>query len=137
MVLCGHTSFVRGVAFSPDGSHLASAAEDNAVKIWELSHGREVFTARGHADSVLSVAYAPDGETVASASADRTVKLWNATAAPLGQVLKHGNWVTCVAFSHDGARLATASRDGIDPITALAKNSLGRSIYPRQRHPGD
>ncbi len=112
LVLRGHQSFVRGVAYSPDGEHLASAAEDNSLKIWDLASGREVSTLNGHTNSVLGVAYSPDGKTLASASTDRTVKLWDATTTPPGQILQHGQWVTCVTFSHDGTRLATASRDG-------------------------
>ena len=65
------------MAFSPDGQRLASASEDQTVKIWDSATGKELFALKGHAGWVASVAFSPDGQRLASASMDQTVKIWD------------------------------------------------------------
>ena len=72
----GHTNWVMGVAFSPDGSRIASAGADQTVRIWDPARGREVLTLRGPRDRVHGVAFSPDGDRLAGASADGVVRVW-------------------------------------------------------------
>ena len=64
------------VAFTPDGSRLASAGWDKTVRLWDVASGQEMVTLRAHADAVNAVAFSPDGSRLASASDDRTVTVW-------------------------------------------------------------
>eukprot|EP00873_Tetraselmis_striata_P021572 jgi/Tetstr1/441836/TSEL_030052.t1 len=114
--LQGHTKEVRSVAFSPDGTLLASASEDRTVRVWNALTGEEALPQplRGHAYRVFSVAFSPDGTRLASASEDGTVRVWNALTGEeaLPQPLRgHTEMVYSVAFSPDGTRLASASED--------------------------
>jgi WD40 repeat protein len=80
--LRGHTSKVVAVAFSPDGTRIATGSFDLTVKLWETETGQEVCTLRGHTAGVLSVAFSHDGQRIVTSGMDGLVKVWDAT--PLG-----------------------------------------------------
>jgi len=69
-------SWARSVAFSPDGTTLATGAPDGLVRLWRISDGTSLRTLKGHTKVVNSVAFSPDGATLATGSDDRTVRLW-------------------------------------------------------------
>src|SRR5205807_1617138 len=110
--LKGHTGQVWSVAFNPDGKRLASASNDNTVKVWDAQTGQELFTLKGHTGRVSSVALGPDGNRMASCggglrgSGPGELKVWDAQT---GQELLTLRWrgATSVAFSPDGTRLAS------------------------------
>ncbi len=72
----GHTEYVKGVAFSPNGRALASGSIDYTVQLWQVADGSLLHTLEGHTEYVKSVAFSPDGAMLASGSADGTVRLW-------------------------------------------------------------
>jgi WD40 repeat protein len=76
--LRGHTGFVSGVCWSPDGKRLISGGQDRLVKVWETATGQELLSLQGHADGVWGVAFSRDGQRLVSASTDGAVKLWEA-----------------------------------------------------------
>jgi WD40 repeat protein/DNA-binding SARP family transcriptional activator/class 3 adenylate cyclase len=73
--LAGNTGVVD-LAFSADGSRLATASQDGTVRIWDPSSGEQLLVLRGHGALVSSVAFSPDGSQLASAGADGTVRVW-------------------------------------------------------------
>ncbi|MBX3349791.1 MAG: PD40 domain-containing protein, partial [Nitrospira sp.] len=80
--LTGHKGWVRNLVVSPDGKVLVSASDDQTIKFWDLSTGRNFRTLKGHSGPVRGLAFSPDGTRLASASWDRTVKLWEGGAKP-------------------------------------------------------
>ena len=109
----GHTGAVMSVAFAPDGLTLASASQDETVRVWGGTDGKPLRTLKGHTGWVNSVAFAPDGQTLASGSHDGTVRLWRVADGTLLHTLEgHTGAVMSVAFAPDGATLASGSDDG-------------------------
>ena len=53
----GHSYSVQAVAWSPDGSRLASASCDNTVQVWEAASGALLYTYDGHGRTVNSVTW--------------------------------------------------------------------------------
>ncbi|MFO7566389.1 MAG: hypothetical protein R6X02_27350, partial [Enhygromyxa sp.] len=72
--LQGHEHGVSGVAWSPDGTRLASSSWDNTVRVWDAHDGTLVSTLQGHEHGVSGVAWSPDGTRLASCS--DAIGLW-------------------------------------------------------------
>jgi len=112
--MTGHGGTITALAFSPDGTILASSAQDeNMVILWDMVTAQERIRLKGHTGWVRSLAFSPDGATLASGGIDKTVRLWDvASGRELGVLEGHSDYVGNIAFSPDGSTLASASRDG-------------------------
>jgi WD40 repeat protein/serine/threonine protein kinase len=65
-VLKGHSNTIDGLAFSPDGRRLVSAASSQSgatgeIKIWDFASGQELLTLKANGVHLGTVRFSPDG----------------------------------------------------------------------------
>src|SRR5438876_648569 len=118
--LAGHSSWVRGLAFAPDGTSLASASwdgrelasvgSDTEVCLWEVEGRKPPRVLRGHTWIAYGVAWRPDGGLLATSGWDRSIRLWDPTTGSCAQILRDLDHPDTnffgVAWSPDGKLLA-------------------------------
>ncbi|CAI7631252.1 unnamed protein product, partial [Penicillium pancosmium] len=125
----GHSKVVTSIAWSQDGSQLASGSHDNTVRIWDPATGQTIYTLEGHSDVVTSIAWSQDGSQLASGSYDNTVRIWDpATGQTVYTLEGHSSQVTSITWSRDGSQLASGSYDNTvriwDPVTGQTISTL-------------
>ncbi|MES9541513.1 TIR domain-containing protein [Actinomadura sp. NPDC000600] len=116
--LAGHREAVRSVAFSPDGSLVATAAHatrvdsDFTARVWAADDGRPVATLRGHTAAIRRVTFL-DGVRVLTASYDGTARIWEArTGEQRESLIGHGQTLWDAVSDSAGRTVATAGQDG-------------------------
>ena len=82
--LAKHTAPVTTVAFSADGTMLATGGGDDAIILWDTETWEEITTLRGHHARIGALAFTPDPgpPQILSASWDGTIRIWDAGPAP-------------------------------------------------------
>jgi WD40 repeat protein len=87
------------LAFSPDGTVLATGGSGHVITLWDVASGRELASLMGHSGTVWQVVFSPDGKTLASFGPDKTVRLWHvATRRELFTLLQDRGQVKWIQF---------------------------------------
>ncbi len=117
-MLVGHSGAVDSVAFSPDGTVLASGDVNGIIRLWNPVSRQAIgspMDVHSHVPGVSGLAFSPDGRVLASADGDGTVRLWNpVTQKEIGAPLTtHAvTSIDTVAFNRTGTVLAAGDGDG-------------------------
>ena len=134
---------IRSVAFSPDGSVLATSGDFPSIHTWDANTGSAIGAFAGHSAAIKSVTFVDD-RTLVSASDDQSVRIWDSNPGWILErtigtfedpsVIPHR--VTSVDFSADSSQLLIAggipSRRGELQVFNVADGS--RVLYLPQAH---
>lgn len=134
---------VLGLAFSPDGTRMASGTREGRLILWDVAARRRLHERRAHDDSIIwSLAFSPDGTRLASAGNDQTVRVWDAATLTEEHVFRgHGSEVWVVLWTADGSQLVSASKDSTirlwDALPGPAPIELSDVAQPAVSSPDD
>ncbi|MGJ3248688.1 MAG: NB-ARC domain-containing protein [Elainellaceae cyanobacterium] len=128
----GKDTWVTSIAYSPDGSRLASSSMDGTVKLWDVNTGACLQTLTSTTKWVWAVAFSPYGATIASGGNDHEIKLWNIRTGDR-QVLKgHSAQIWGIAFHPTVDLLASAAYDGTVRIWDVATGECRQILSGHQ-----
>ncbi len=114
----------RVVAFSPDGSRIATAKRNETLYIMDTGSGSQVAAYTGHTGWVTATAYSANGQLLASAGDDRSIRVWNPQTGQTTRTLTgHTTYPDFIAFRPDGAILASVG-SGVN----ITRTSRGISV---------
>lgn len=103
---------VNCVRYDSTGSTIATCANQNRIRLWDVASGKRVKTLRGDSGSVNQVRFSPDDRLLASACSDSTACLWNLESGQQRTLNGHTDEVLCLAFGPDADVVASGSKDG-------------------------
>ncbi|NTU79226.1 MAG: hypothetical protein HGA45_07455 [Chloroflexales bacterium] len=139
--LKAHSSEILALAFSPDATLLASADNAGLVVVWDVATGAVRTPLQGAGGPLEAVAIAPDNRNVAAGGPDTQARAWVwdlARPSLVPQVLSgHTDSVLALAFSPDGAALATADANGLTrlwPMDLATLRAAGCATAGRNLH---
>ncbi len=118
-----HGGTITGLAFSQDGRRLISAADDNAIYVWDMQAGVVIRTIAQPGDQGLPpfMAYSPAADRVATSLQGSIIRSWDVRSGQLLFELKSPRDIFIpLAYSPDGALLVTAEASNDPKATPAA-----------------
>lgn len=128
--LCCHSPrWVNSITVSEDGSRLASAGEDQKLKVWDLGSGRELYTLAGHTGAARALAFTPSANALISGSDDGTATIWD---------LRNGTAMIDLLALTRGLGWLAAAKSGLfdgsaEGIRYVSWRDSDSAIYPFDR----
>ncbi len=131
-LLSGHRGAVYALAYSPDGSTLASAGDDMVLRLWDANAGEQRAGLTGHLRAILSLAWTGDGQAVLSGGHDGSTRLWDVGAQTNAVLEQAHHSVVAVAASPDARWLASGldhgRGSGASPTLRLFERTTHRPV---------
>jgi WD40 repeat protein/DNA-binding SARP family transcriptional activator len=130
----GHDGDVTDVAFSADGSRLASTGDDGTLKVWDPSTGQRLLRTESKAGSAWSPSFGAGGSLVAAGWGNGTVRLLDVSTGRVVRTFRKDD-VSDAAISPDGKLLAVAFHHFAAADGAVFDVKTGEEAF-RLRAPG-
>jgi hypothetical protein len=126
--LLGHTQWVTGVAFSPDGKLFATTADDEPIFLWDVQTGTLEQTIKTTSGGIADADFSPSSLLLAAGTWSE-VGLWQVSNGSLLRSLSAGETgIKDVEFSPDGSLLAAACDNGSILIWKVSDGSIFHTL---------
>jgi len=127
--LVGDSPRLESVTFSKDGTLIVASggavSEFGEIQIWETNRRELIRSIKGSNDTFYGVSISANNQQVAVGCADKLVRVFNiADGVEVMRCDNHLDWVFGSAFTNDGLRLATVSRDKAAKLIDIASGHL-------------
>ena len=147
----GHLDTIRRAVFSSDGRRLASAADDNTVRLWDTRDGHEINRFRSRTRWNPDVAFRPGSPSLAEASSAGIVEFWplefepeftkdkaHSTAAMQSLAMDADNGRVVGALTVPGVGVVRTAVDDLTTHKTLVQMNIqpGFAIKPVLSHDG-
>jgi WD40 repeat protein/DNA-binding SARP family transcriptional activator len=114
------------VAWSPDGSTMATGGGQGKVILWRPTDGKQLATFPVDTSWILAMAFSPDGSLLAASGiGDRQVTVWDVSTRRLLGRLPHPAFVGAIAFGPGDKLLATAADGEVRLWDLAAQRQIG------------
>ncbi len=126
-----HNNVIQTLAWSPDGSRVASADQNTIVHIWNPSSGALIAPFE---DTALTLAWSPDGTQIATGNFEGEINIWSGTTGDFVRTLTgHSNRIRAIAWSPDGNFIASGS---VDNTIRIWNVNSGNTLHTLTGHTG-
>ncbi|CAD8127673.1 unnamed protein product [Paramecium sonneborni] len=133
--LKGHWKTINSMAVSPNGNVLASASDDQLIKLWNINQNETQEVMQAHLNSISSLAFSQDGQILASGSLQNLqdevpIFLWDLIDKKLvAQLNGHQCSINCLEFSNCSRFLISGDEDGVIIIWNIQYPKTAQIIY--------
>jgi WD40 repeat protein len=116
---------VNALAFSQDGSQLATVDHENQITIRDTVQGQLRVDCKRPAEAVYGLTFSPDGTRLATSSWEGPIRLWDTASGEERSILReHSKPVFALAFSPDGHTLASGDLAGNIKLWDVAEGTV-------------
>ena len=120
-----HEDWVRGVAFSPDRTRLATVCQSGLVQLWDVQNGTLLRSLPNAGRGAQKIVFHPDGTSLVVCGFEANVKIYDLSTGSISQTLDApGTNCRTIAYSPDGSLLAVGGRTGIVRVWLLATDKV-------------
>ena len=131
-----HRDSVNDIAFSPDGTRLASVSDDKSVRVWQRegdgTFGTSPMVLVRHKERIRSLTFTRDGNSLLTVSDDATAIVWPLDSDALEKnvtlLVGHESAIHAGEFSNDGGWVITGSDDGTVRLWNLQSDNPSASV---------